>query len=51
MQFVSLFLYILADILLSFTRKEVKGSLIAWIYKQSQANVPLSKILERLKAA
>lgn len=36
---------------LCFTRKEVKGNLIAWIYKQSRANVPLSKILERLKAA
>ncbi len=36
---------------LSATRKEVKGNLVTWIYKQSQANIPLSKILERLKAA
>lgn len=36
---------------LSNVRKEVKGNLFTWIYKQSQANVPLSKILERLKVA
>ena len=36
---------------LSNARKEVKGNLFTWIYKQSQVNVPLSKILERLKVA
>jgi len=36
---------------ISHTRKEVKGNLFTWIYKQSQANVPLSKILDRLKVA
>jgi len=36
---------------LSNARKEVKGNLFTWIYKQSQANIPLSKILERLKVA
>lgn len=36
---------------LSFTRKEVKANLFAWIYKQSQSGVPLSHVLVRLKAA
>lgn len=36
---------------LSHARKEVKGNLFTWIYKQSKENVPLSKILERLKVA
>jgi len=30
---------------LSFTRKEVKANLFAWIYKQSQSGVPLSHVL------
>ena len=36
---------------LSFTRKEVKANLFAWIYKQSQSGVPLSHVLVRFKAA
>jgi len=36
---------------LSFARKEVKRNLFAWIYQQSQAGVPLSHILVRLKVA
>ena len=37
---------------LSFTRKEVKGNLVAWIYNRSQqAGVPLAYILVRLKVA
>lgn len=36
---------------LSSTRKEVKSNLFAWIYNQSQAGVPLSRILVRLKVA
>lgn len=36
---------------LSFARKEVKRNLFAWIYNQSQAGVPLSHILVRLKVA
>jgi hypothetical protein len=34
---------------LSSARKEVKRNLFAWIYQQSQAGVPLSHILVRLK--
>ena len=36
---------------ISHMRKEVKGNLFTWIYKQSKSNVTLFKILERLKVA